>query len=302
MMLPPPGEAASKVLAITLNWRQPEMTLDCVNALQAMAQSHLDILVIDNGSGDGSVQQLQERLPANVALLPLSENLGFAAGCNVGLQQAIDQDYTYALLINNDAFAAPDMLTELLKEISPDIALLSPKIYYASDPERLWFSGSHMNRWTLDLQKTGRNQLDGAAWQESVDVDYLLGTCLLVNLAAIQQVGLLDKIFFMYFEDLDWSLRLRQTGLRLRLVAQAHLFHAVAVSSGGLETPSRRYHLARSGVIFWRRHARVGNPIAIFLFRLGSSLKMVIRLLVKGKTAVLKAYLRGLRDGWCASA
>jgi GT2 family glycosyltransferase len=102
----------------------------------------------------------------------------------------------------------------------------------------------------------------------------------------------------MYFEDLDWSLRFRQAEYRLRLAADAHLYHQVAASSGGLESPFRKYHLARSGLIFWRRYAHLGNSAVIFLFRLGSGLKMVARLLLKREFATLRAYLRGLRDGW----
>ena len=297
-----PKTKTQQVLAITLNWRQPEMTLACVQALQAMAHPSLDILVIDNGSGDNSAEHLKNELPLDVALLSLPENVGFAAGCNVGLRQAVDQSYTYALLINNDAFAEPEMLNELLKEIAPDIALLSPKIFYAANRERLWFAGGQMHPHTLDLRKTGRGELDGSAWQISRDVDYLLGTCLLVNLKAVEKEGFFDETFFMYFEDLDWSLRLRQAGMRLRLVAQAHLYHAVAVSGGGLESPRRRYLLARSGVIFWRRHAHAGKPLVIFFFRLGSGIKMVTRLLVNGKIAVFRAYLQGVRDGWRISA
>jgi len=297
-----PSTPAQRVLAITLNWRQPEITLACVQALQEMAYPGLDILVIDNGSGDNSVKQLQDELPTEVMLLCLPKNIGFAAGNNVGLRQAISQNYPYALLINNDAFATPDMLRELLKGTAPDIALLSPKIFYAADRERVWFAGGQMNSYTLDMQKTGRGELDGAMWQTSRDVDYLLGTCLLVNLSAVEQVGLLDEIFFMYFEDLDWSLRLRQAGMRLRLVASAHLYHAIAVSGGGLESPTRRYFLARSGVIFWRRYLSQGNALAIISLRITSASKNTLQLLAHQNIAALKAYWRGLKNGWQISS
>ncbi len=287
-----------RILAITLNWQQPEMTLNCVQVLQEMEYDTLDILVIDNGSADGSVQLLQNRLPANVNLHVMPDNLGFSSGCNVGLRQAIEDEYEYALLINNDAFAAPDMLANLLAEAAPDIALLSPKIYYESEPERIWFANGRQHPITLDLRDTGRGELDGSRWSDSHDVDYLLGTCLLVNIEAIKEIGTLDSLFFMYFEDLDWSIRLRQAGYRLRLVADAHLYHRVAVSSGGLESSSRRYYLARSSVIFWHRYAHLGSPVIVFFFRLGSGIKMVGRLLLKRETAVASAYLRGLRDGW----
>jgi hypothetical protein len=289
-------------LAIVLNWQQAGVTLQCVAALRAMTAPALDILVVDNGSGDDSIAVLKESQLA-FRLLALPENLGFAAGNNRGLQLALDEGYDYALLMNNDAFAAPDMLLELLQETGADIALLSPKIYFEAEPERIWFANSRQQKHTLDLRDTGEGERDRGQWDNGRDVDYLLGTCLLVNLPVVKQVGLLDERFFFYFEDLDWSIRLRQAGFRLRLVPSAHLLHRVATSTGGGDDSAlRRYHLAYSSVIFWRRHAHLGSPPLIALFRLLSAVKMVVRLSLTGSWPVAKAYLRGLRDGWRASA
>lgn len=296
-----------RVLAITLNWRQPEVTLECLRALMAMRTgAALDILVIDNGSdedaagnpAEGVVTRLRRELPPVVRLLALPHNVGFGPGNNIGLRQAMADGYDYALLINNDAFAALEMLDELLAVMGDGVALVSPKIYYEAEPDTLWFAGGRRARRTLDLVETGRGRKDGVAWAGDRDVDYLLGTCLLVNLAAAGSVGFFDERYFMYFEDLDWSIRLQQAGYRLRLAAGARLYHRVAVSSGGLESPARRYHLARSGVIFWRSHQRLGNPIAIVLFRLGSAVKMMSRLVLRGQRAAAAAYWRGLVDGW----
>lgn len=292
-----------RVLAITLNWRQPQMTLECVRALQAMgaaaAAAALDILVIDNGSGDDSAALLGAQEGFRLLLLP--RNVGFAAGNNHGLRLALEQGYDYALVINNDAFPAPDMLARLLAQAAPQIGLLSPKIYFEADPTRIWFGNGRQAPHTLDLRDTGLGQPDGSAWAASRDVDYLLGTCLLVDLPAMRRVGLLDERFFMYFEDLDWSIRFRSAGYRLRLAADAHLYHRVAISTGGSEdTALRRYYLAYGSVIFWRRYAHRGSRLAIVAFRLLSALKMVGRLTLRGQPAVAAAYLRGLRDGWRA--
>jgi GT2 family glycosyltransferase len=189
-------------------------------------------------------------------------------------------------------------LSKLIEEASANIALLSPKIYYESAPDRIWFAGGQQHPHLLELRQSGRYQVDGPEWGESRDVDYLLGTCLLVNLAAIRQVGLLDECFFMYYEDLDWSFRLRQAGYRLRLVAQAHLYHRVAVSSGGSYSPIRQYYLAQSSVIFFHRHAPKGRPFAIMLFRLGSALKTTFLLAARGQWQAAYAYLGGLYNGW----
>ncbi|MBE2220670.1 MAG: glycosyltransferase family 2 protein [Anaerolineae bacterium] len=291
----------TRVLAIILNWRQAQTTIACVRALQEMSCSFLDTLIIDNGSGDDSVSQMKEHFQEDVKILALSENLGFAGGCNIGLQTAVENKYHYALLINNDAFATPGMLEELLAKATPDIALLSPKIFYASDPTRIWFANGRMNPYTLDLYDTGRNEQDSQKWCKTQDTEYLLGTCLLVHLNAMQNVGLLDERFFMYFEDLDWSMRFRQKGYRLQIVTSAHLYHKVAISSGGLDSPIRRYHLAKSGMIFWRRYAHKGNLPVIILFRLGSILKTMTRLLFTGKFSAAHSYLKGLQDGWQVS-
>lgn len=285
------------VLAIILNWRQAEMTLECVRSLTRMAEPQPAILVIENGSDDGSGLVLQNALlPGEVLEMP--QNLGFAGGANVGLQRAIDDGFDYALLVNNDAFPATDMLTRLLTETADDVALLSPKILYEAEPERIWFAGGLQDPRLLELRERGKGELDGPKWQRSQDVDYLLGTCLLVNLAAIKDVGLLDDRYFMYYEDLDWSIRCRAAGYRLRLVADARVYHRVSASSGGAESPDKRYLLARSSVLFFRRHAALGQPMAIVLFRAGASMKMITSLLLRGQFRALLAYVRGLWDGW----
>ena len=287
-----------RILAIVLNWQQADVTLECVKALQAMQALALDILVIDNGSADDSAEVLAAAA-GDFRLRVLPRNVGFATGNNYGLRMALDEGYAYALLMNNDAFAVEDMLNKLLAETADDIALLSPKIYFEAEPERIWFANGRRQRQILDLRDTGEGELDGPAWRDSRDVDYLLGTCLLVNLPAVRQVGLLDERYFFYFEDLDWSIRFSQAGYRLRLVAGAHLLHRVATSTGGEDdSPLRRYHLAHSSVIFWRRHAHLGSPLLIVPFRLLSAVKMVTRLVVAGRWEAALAYMRGLRDGW----
>lgn len=287
----------SDTLVIILNWRQAAVTVECVQAVWAMTGPVPDILLIDNGSGDDSVPYLHRQLP-DVPLLELEENVGFAAGVNSGLQWAIREQYAYALLLNNDAFPAPDMLLLLLAEMEPDIALLAPKIYYEEPANVIWFAGGRQHPTLLEMRETGQGEVDSLKWAGSRDVDYLLGTGLLVNLALLRMVGLFDQRYFMYYEDLDLSIRARVAGYRLRLVGEAHLYHRVSLSSGGTDSPMQRYHLARSSVLFFRRHARRGRRLAILLYRLGSGLKMVMRLLAQGKWETAVAYLRGLRDGW----
>ena len=285
-----------RILVIILNGRQTAVTVECVRAVQAMAGPPPDVLLIDNGSGDGSADYLCEALP-DIPLLRLDKNVGFAAGVNSGLQWAVHQQYAYALLLNNDAFPAPDMLLQLLAETAPDIAMLSPKVFYEEPTNLIWFAGGRQHTALLEMRDTGQNEADNPKWAATRDVDYLLGTGLLLNLALLDKIGLFDQRYFMYYEDLDLSIRARAAGYRLRLVGQAHLYHRVSLSSGGADSPMQRYHLARSSVLFFRRHAHRGRPTAILLYRIGSGLKIMARLLITGRWGTAVAYLRGIRDG-----
>jgi GT2 family glycosyltransferase len=285
-----------RILAIILNWRQAEMTIECLETLRAMDGPSMDYLLIDNGSGDGSVETFENKVPWAV-LLALPENQGFAAANNIGLRKAIDESYDFALLVNNDAFSEEDTLTRLLSESSADIALLSPKILHESAPSRVWFGGGRQHPQLLEMRDRGQNETDGTKWSAARDVDYLLGTFLLVNIKAAGETGLLDERFFFYYEDLDWSLRFREAGFRLRFVGNARVNHRVSTSTGGEDSPLNLYYLARSSVVFFSKHASSGSPLAILIFRFGSGVKTVVSLIVKGRFEAARAYLAGLRDG-----
>lgn len=286
----------SRILAIVLNWCQAELSVECLETLQAMDGPTLDYLLIDNGSGDGSVELFENKLPW-ATVLSLPENVGFAAANNMGLRKAIDGSYDFAMLVNNDAFSETDTLVKLLAESSSDIALLSPKILYESTPSRIWFCGGRQHPQLLEMRDRGLGEIDGAKWSVSRDADYLLGTFLLVNLEAASKTGLLDERFFFYYEDFDWSIRFRQDGYRLRVVGGARVKHRVSASTGGKDNPLNRYYLARSSVIFFSKHASLGRPLAILGYRFGSAVKTLASLTLKGQFDIVRAYLAGLRDG-----
>ncbi|MBK8904974.1 MAG: glycosyltransferase family 2 protein [Anaerolineaceae bacterium] len=285
------------ILIILINWRQPQITVECVHSLQKMDYPNKQYLIVDNGSGDGSLNIFRQELPF-VKVLALEDNFGFAKGANAGLRYAIEEKYQFALLINNDAFPKVDMLTKLLGSMEPDTALLSPKIYFDAEPDLVWFAGGQQHPTLLEVRNRGLGEVDGPKWQQSQDVDYLLGTCLLINLALVSQIGFFDERYFMYYEDLDLSLRCRLAGFRLRLVTEAHLYHRVATSSGGIDSPFRSYLIAKSGVIFFLTHHKHGKGLNIFFFRVLSSIRQVLSWLIRGNVKVAVAHIRGLRDGW----
>ncbi len=291
---------SKRICGLTLNWNRWPDTIACLESLMAQTVPLAEIIVVDNGSIDNSVEFISQRFPT-VTILQTGHNLGFAAGCNVGLARALDMEYDYVLVVNNDATLAPDALERLLNVAREDVGILAPKIFYASQPDRINTIGGR--RHWLTLEKTGDacGRTDDPSRYGTRECDYLAGCGMLLSRRMLKEVGLFDTRFFMYYEDSDLSWRARRAGFKLMLVADAHMWHKVATSSGGSDSPAERYHMAKSSVIFFRKHVRGWRWVIVVPYRLGSALKTTLRLLRRRKFASIRAYWRGLRDGLAAT-
>jgi hypothetical protein len=124
---------------------------------------------------------------------------------------------------------------------------------------------------------------------------------MLLDSSMLREIGLFDERYFFYYEDLDLCLRIRRQGYRLITVPQAKMWHKVA-GSAGMGSAFRTYHMARSGVIFFRTHARGFQRPASFLFRAGSALKSSLKFLLTKRYHLLRHYWQGLWDGWWVSS
>jgi len=206
---------------------------------------------------------------------------------------------TALLLLNNDTLAAPDALDHLVAALdaAPDTGLITAKIYYANEPRRIWTVGANLNV-VLDLKDNGQNEIDAGQWDAPRDVDFAPFCAILVRRAVFEQVGLLDEAYFLYYEDMDYCRRARLAGWRIRLSPDAHVLHAVSASSGGAETPVKRYWLAQSSGRYFRKHGRGPRMLLIVPFRLASAIKISLRLLKSGRRDTLRAYWAGLLIGW----
>ena len=287
------------VYVVTLNWNRREDTLECLASLESMTYHNHRILVVDNHSIDGSVRAIAEHHP-EVELIRCSENRGFARAANEGIRHALSQGAEYVLLVNNDTIVDPRLLDELLAEAeSPEIGIVAPKIYYYAEPRRIWSVGARRNPITLEQHKGGGRELDEGQWDRVLAVDFVTGCGLLLTRRFLEDVGLFDERFFMYYEDSDLSLRASKHGYRLVMTPRARMWHKVSVSSGGRDSPFERYWMGRSSVLFFRTHVQGWRWLIVLPYRTVSAAKTLMRLGLGGQWAAAAAYLRGLRDGFC---
>ena len=286
------------VTLIIVAWNQLEKTLNCLKTVAVLDYPDFRVLLVDNGSEPPLAPAISARFP-NVTMLRLPANQGFAGGYNAGLRRALESDSRYFLLLNNDTLLRPDVLTKLVAEIerSADIGLVTAKIYYAADPQRIWTVGANLNVF-LDLKDGGAGQIDTGQWDDPRDIDFAPFCALLIRRDVIEEVGLLDETFFLYYEDMDYCRRAKAAGWRVRLCPAAHVLHDVSASSGGRDSPMERYWMAQSSGRYFRKHGRGPRLLLIIPFRLASALKMTARLLAQGKHEALRAYWAGLAVGW----
>lgn len=284
------------VYVVTLNWNRPFDTLACLTSLAEQTYPNLKLLVVDNGSTDESIAQIEAAF-TQVEVIANPQNAGFAGGMNVGIRQALAGGAAFVFVLNNDTLLAQDVVEKLWQVARDRRAVTAPIIYYAAEPQRVWSLGAQTNPWTLELVGGMRGQMDVGQWTAVVPCEFVPGCAMFLPREALEEVGLFDERFFMYYEDSDLCWRLTQAGWPILSLTEAKMWHKVALSSGGSDSANERYWMARSSVLFFAKYARGWQWPVIVFWRLGSAVRTTWRLWRLQRSEALKAYWRGLWHG-----
>jgi len=237
----------SKVLIIVLNWNGYSDTTECVKSLQEITYPEYEILLVDNGSTDGSEKILREKFP-KLSLIQTGENLGYAQGNNIGIQYALDKGAEYIVLINNDTIVDPEFVTELVQVAVKDplIGILSSKIYFYKNPNVLWFAGATFNLKTGWSKHKGYNERDTGQHDEIKEIDRACGCAMMVSKKVCKAVGLMNPDYFCYGEEVDWSIRAKKAGFKVAFVPKSKVWHKVSGSTGGAKSGNYIYYALRN--------------------------------------------------------
>lgn len=282
---------------VTVNWNRWPDTVECLQSLERQTYPNFRIFLVDNGSTDGSAEILRRSFP-RITMVLSRENVGFAAGFNRGIRRALQEECAYVLILNNDTIADAGMLQELVLAAGPDFALTAPLIFFHHQPKRIWSAGGRCHPVTLEMTDRYPRSLEGKNPLDPLPREYLTGCALLMDRDLFTRVGFFDERFFLYYEDMDYCLRVRRQGYRLRLVPKAKLWHKVSVSSGGAGSVEERYYMAQSSVLFFRKHVRGLQWPVVMVWRLAAAVRITIRLLFTPQGwSKVKAYWWGLWAG-----
>ncbi|MBT5873474.1 MAG: glycosyltransferase family 2 protein, partial [Candidatus Latescibacteria bacterium] len=222
------------VVIVIVNWNGLPDTLECLHSIAKIDYDNFRVVLVDNGSKDGSATGIRAAFP-DVHLIEAKSNLGFAEGNNRGIREALDSDFI--LLLNNDTTVDANLLDSLVAEAQSDplTAALGPVICYADDPDEIWCAGLRIGNgsaYGIRLQcTTSILMYNGARVDdlpvEDFDVDAVVGCAMLLRTSVVKEIGMLDASLFMIHEDFDWSLRARAAGYRCRTKSLPGVWHKV---------------------------------------------------------------------------
>lgn len=252
----PAAVPAPRVLGIVLNYNGKDLTLQTVGSLLGSDYPALDLVVVDNGSTDGSDEAVAERFPG-VRRLRTVENLGISGGLNLGLRLGLEEGYDYLMPMNNDIEVAPGMVTELVRHAAatPRAGVVGPKCYYYfGDRNRLWSAGGRIRFREAVTAERGIGRLDRGEFDRDEAVDYVNGAAMLIRRETLRETGLWDPVYRVGVEDADFCVRARRAGWECWYAHRARLWHMISPTTGGY-VAGRTYRTGRSTAIFVRRFA-----------------------------------------------
>lgn len=245
-----------KVCAVVLALADTPELRACLRSLGAAAYPRLEAVIVRNGPADAGFEAAARgAYGRDCKVLFTGANLGFAAGSNAGLREALRSGADFALLLNDDAEVAPDFLGPLV-DAAARHGLAGPRIFYFSEPDKIWFTGASFDPAACAFGTPGAG-LTEAAWGKTGEAlsDYLTGCCLLASRRALETAGLLDERFFLYWEDADLCFRARAAGFACAVAPASRVWHKVSVSTGGEGSPLKTYYKARGQLFFAGLHA-----------------------------------------------
>jgi GT2 family glycosyltransferase len=283
---------------ILVNYKRAHDTIECVRSLRQGSYQDFEIIIVDNGSEDGSLEKLRAAC-VDTTILPSRENLGFAEGNNLGIRKALQSESKFLLLLNNDTVVSDEVLYHLLQtmETHPEAGIVGGKILYYDRPKRLWFAGGFFNPDSALGGHWGIDEEDAGEYDVPRRCDYISGCCLMFRRSVVERIGMLESAYFAYLEDVEFCLRAGRAGFAVMYQPAAVIYHKISTTSAW-DSPLYIYFNLRNKLLFLRRNSRPQRwlphlPSIVFYY-----VRQFARLLVKWRDLpAARAALWGVVDG-----
>lgn len=229
-----------KINIVVLNYNGKDCIESCLKSLFCLNYPRFEVVVVDNNSTDGSLEMARRKFP-KVTYIKNEENLGFSAGNNIGIKYSLEKMADFVLILNNDTEVEVNLLNKLVERMQSDsrVGIACPVIL-SSNSDKVWFSGGK-----IDWLRMKATHVAGS-------LDFVSGCSMLVRSGVFKKIGLFDEDFFLYWEDVDFSVRARKAGFINSIVHSCFVRHFEKSENN---RKNKTYWLVLSGLIFFKKNA-----------------------------------------------
>ncbi len=292
------------IAVILVNWKKYNLTSKCIDSLNKSNYKNFKIILVDNEYSEKSLIELKNKYN-ELIVFKEKNNLGFAGGNNIGIRYALENDYDYIMLLNNDTEVTENFILPLVERIEKDHSLgaVQPLILNFSNKSIIWNAGGKLNKFLgLTSTRLNNNKLNSSIVFDDY-TDWISGCCILIKSETLTKVGLLDEKFFNYYEDVDWSLRMKNLGYDLGFVKESIIYHHGSSSSknkkntGGLISSKIHYFNIRNHILLLKKHKNLFNFFGIVFFQIIKITSYILYFLIRFRFNKLTMVLKGLKHG-----
>jgi len=282
-----------EISIITINYNGLEDTCALIESIPF--NENMEVIVVDNASKNQEAETIAIRYP-QVKVIQSENNLGFARGNNLGIQAAQGK---YLFLINNDTFFKDFNIQALIDRVesSPNIGIVCPKIRFAWGKNPIQYTGyARLSRVSVRNHAIGFNEEDHGQYDNAHTTPYAHGAAMLIRRDAIDKVGLMPECYFLYYEELDWSMMFTRTGYQIWYEPKCTIYHKESKSTGQ-NSPLRTYYLTRNRLLLVCRNPQEFNIMLAYIYLIGIvALRDIAKYTFSARFDLLKATLQGLWD------
>lgn len=280
----------SKVIAVLVNYNNYLDTIETINTLLNQTKNFYKILVIDNCSTNNSFDVLSKKYidERDVNIILSEKNGGFAYGNNFGARFALENfEFDFFLLINNDTIAAKDINQIFVRYYNENrndnIGILTGKIYYYEDLNKLWYAGGYISRLKCSGYHIGDLEEDSGQYDSVKEVSFATGCLLFFHKNLIEKVGYLPEEYFMYLEDVDYSLKVVGEGKKIIYLPEVKIWHKIGMSSGSTKQTPKYYYPNRNRIMLAKKYLTLIEKLIFTMFFIITRVFAFIKFLLKGK-------------------
>ena len=290
----------SKVAVIIVNWKKYDITSSCIESILHSTNSNFKIILVDNESDNKKVKNFKYR--NEVKIIQNKKNEGFSKANNIGIDYALKNNYDYTILINNDTIVEKNLIEVLLKTAqAKNFSVVQPLILKYSGKE-IWNAGGRINYFFGNF--ITRKKVGNSLNSSHELTEWLTGCCCLFKTKIFKEIGKLDESFFAYYEDIDFSLRLKKHGYKIGFTSKTHVYHYESFSSisnnskGGKLSPYIHYLNIRNHILILKKHSDLFNPFGVILFQLFKIMSYCIYFIFRLRFTKLNMVYKGLQDSF----